>query len=300
MNKSTCNICSKSCLDSDLVILKSTTICLSCIKTISDIENNRKLKNDNDNFSLSNDSAVSLYPKDIKHKLDEYIVGQEHAKKVISVAVYNHYKRIVIKNPDIKKSNILIIGPTGCGKTHIVKTLASILNLPIAISVATTLTEEGYIGDSVNSIIEKLYLASSKDIDRTEKGIVFIDEIDKLAPDPNNSSRNVGLTGVQQALLALLEGTKVTIGNRYGFMSDLVEIDTTNILFICGGAFPRLEEIIHKRNGNSADQSSDSSALGSASSLQVTNEDLLEFGLIPEFLGRLPIIVPFEKSVKRC
>ncbi|MBE5955879.1 MAG: ATP-dependent Clp protease ATP-binding subunit ClpX [Lachnospiraceae bacterium] len=240
-------------------------------------------------------------PHKIKASLDEYVIGQDHAKKVISVAVYNHYKRVITDSMDdieIDKSNMLMIGPTGSGKTYLVKTLARLLNVPLAITDATALTEAGYIGDDVESVLSKLLAAADNDVEKAERGIVFIDEIDKIAKKKNTNSRDVSGESVQQAMLKLLEGSEVEVpvgASSKNAMVPTTTINTRNILFICGGAFPDLEEIIKKRLTKH-------SSIGFQADLKdkfdkdpnllqkVTIEDLREFGMIPEFIGRLPVI----------
>lgn len=244
-------------------------------------------------------------PHKIKAKLDEYVVGQEHAKKAMSVAVYNHYKRVAADNADeieIEKSNMLMIGPTGSGKTHLVKTLAKILDVPLAITDATSLTEAGYIGDDIESVVSKLLAAADNDIDKAEQGIIFIDEIDKIAKKKNSSQRDVSGESVQQGMLKLLEGSDVEVpvgATSKNAMVPLVTINTKNILFICGGAFPDLEQIIKTRL-------SKNTSIGFGADLKdkfdhdkdilqkVTTEDLRNFGMIPEFLGRLPIVFSLQ------
>ncbi len=244
-------------------------------------------------------------PHKIKAQLDEFVVGQEQAKKQISVAVYNHYKRVATNTMDeieIEKSNILMLGPTGCGKTYLVKTLARLLDVPLAIADATSLTEAGYIGDDIESVISKLLSAADNDVDRAECGIVFIDEIDKLAKKRNTNSRDVSGESVQQGMLKLLEGSEVEVpvgASSKNAMVPMTTVNTRNILFICGGAFPELEEIIKQRltkqatigfNGELRDKyDKDKNILK-----KVTVEDLKKFGMIPEFIGRLPIICPLE------
>ncbi len=239
-------------------------------------------------------------PHKIKESLDEYVIGQEKAKKVISVAVYNHYKRVTKDasgDIEIGKSNMLMIGPTGCGKTYLVQTLARILNVPLAITDATSLTEAGYIGDDVESVLSKLLMAADNDVERAETGIVFIDEIDKIAKKKNTTSRDVSGESVQQGLLRILEGAEVQVpvgATSKNAMVPMTTMNTRNILFICGGAFPELDKIIKKRlltgsgigfNSVLSDKYDEEDVLS-----HVNNEDLREFGMIPEFIGRLPVI----------
>ena len=244
-------------------------------------------------------------PHKIKAQLDEYVIGQEYAKKAMSVAVYNHYKRVATDTMDeieIEKSNMLMIGPTGCGKTYLVKTLARLLDVPLAIADATSLTEAGYIGDDIESVVSKLLAAADNDVEKAERGIIFIDEIDKLAKKKNASQRDVSGESVQQGLLKLLEGSEVEVpvgANSKNAMVPLETINTKNILFICGGAFPDLEEIIKERLNKH-------SSMGFIADLKdkydhekdilakVTVEDLRKFGMIPEFIGRLPIIFTLQ------
>lgn len=240
-------------------------------------------------------------PHKIKATLDEYVIGQEYAKKVMSVAVYNHYKRVATNTMDeieIEKSNMLMIGPTGSGKTYLVKTLARLLDVPLAITDATSLTEAGYIGDDIESVVSKLLAAADNDVEKAEQGIIFIDEIDKIAKKRNSSQRDVSGESVQQGLLKLLEGSEVEVpvgANSKNAMVPLTTVNTKNILFICGGAFPDLEGIIKERlmhktsmgfNAELKDQYDNDKDILS----KVTVEDLRNFGMIPEFIGRLPII----------
>ncbi len=253
-------------------------------------------------------------PHKIKSMLDEYVIGQEKAKKIISVAVYNHYKRVAseeqredrygeeFKNVDIEKSNIFLIGPTGCGKTYLVKTLARLLDVPLAIADATSLTEAGYIGDDIESVVTKLLTAADNDVEKAETGIIFIDEIDKIAKKKNTHSRDVSGESVQQGMLKLLEGSEIEVpvgSNSKNAMVPLTTINTKNILFICGGAFPDLDEIIKQRLRKQT-------SIGFNAELkdvldkkkdilkEVTVEDIKKFGMIPEFVGRLPIIATLE------
>ncbi len=245
-------------------------------------------------------------PHKLKEMLDQYVIGQDYAKKVISVAVYNHYKRVATNTMDeieIDKSNMLMIGPTGSGKTYLVKTLAKLLDLPLAIADATSLTEAGYIGDDVESVLSKLLAAAGNDVEKAERGIVFIDEIDKISKKKETHSRDVSGESVQQGLLKLLEGANVEVpvgASSKNAMVPLTTINTRNILFICGGAFPDLEDIIKQRLNKK-------SSMGFQADLKdkydkeenliakVTLEDLREFGMIPEFIGRLPVIFTLEK-----
>ena len=264
-------------------------------------EEEAKKEDDFENLTLDKIPA----PHKIKEMLDEYVVGQEYAKKVISVAVYNHYKRVLTNTMDdieIEKSNMLMIGPTGSGKTYMVKTIAKLLNVPLAITDATTLTEAGYIGDDVESILSKLLAVAGNDVEKAEKGIVFIDEIDKIAKKKETHSRDVSGESVQQGLLKILEGSDVEVPVGSGSknaMTPTTVMNTRNILFICGGAFPDLEEIITNRLTKM-------SSIGFGAELRdtyendpqilskVTNEDLRTFGMIPEFLGRLPVVYTLQ------
>ena len=245
-------------------------------------------------------------PHKIKASLDEYVVGQEHAKKVMSVAVYNHYKRVMAKpeedGVEIEKSNMLMVGPTGSGKTYLVKTLAKLLDVPLAITDATSLTEAGYIGDDIESVVSKLLAAADNDVERAEHGIIFIDEIDKLAKKRNANQRDVSGESVQQGMLKLLEGAEVEVpvgASSKNAMVPMTTVDTRNILFICGGAFPDLEEIIKERLNKEASigfkaDLKDKYDKEENLLLQVTVEDIRKFGMIPEFLGRLPILFSLE------
>ena len=244
-------------------------------------------------------------PHKIKASLDEYVVGQEYAKKVISVAVYNHYKRVAtntMDNIEIEKSNMLMIGPTGCGKTYLVKTLARLLDVPLAIADATSLTEAGYIGDDIESVVSKLLAAADNDVEKAERGIIFIDEIDKIAKKKNTNTRDVSGESVQQGMLKLLEGAEVEVpvgANSKNAMVPLATVNTRNILFICGGAFPELEDIIKERLTKTASIGFNSEIRDKYDNdknilSKVTVEDIRKFGMIPEFIGRLPIIFTLE------
>jgi ATP-dependent Clp protease ATP-binding subunit ClpX len=274
------------------------------------IPNSQKIKKKDEHaakpaFDIKNIPA----PHKIKAKLDEYVIGQDQAKKVMSVAVYNHYKRVATDTMDeieIEKSNILLLGPTGSGKTYLVKTLARLLDVPLAIADATSLTEAGYIGDDIESVVSKLLAAAGNDVEKTEHGIIFIDEIDKIAKKKNTTSRDVSGESVQQGMLKLLEGSNVEVPVGAGSknaMVPLATVNTRNILFICGGAFPDLEEIITQRLNKQTSIGFDADLKDKYEDdpnllTNVTVEDLKKFGMIPEFLGRLPIICALQALTK--
>ena len=296
-----CSFCDKHKDRVDkLIVSHKVAICNECVDLCDSL-----LKNNKETVQPNHTVLAAIDPKDVKDYLDQHVVGQDQAKRILSVAIANHYKRISRKDSDIAKSNILMIGPTGTGKTLMARTVAQYLNVPFVIADATCLTEAGYVGDDVESMIARLYMAADGDVEQCQRGIIFLDEIDKIARKSESAtvSRDVSGEGVQQALLKLVEGTRCRIpahGTKKTSMSDMIEIDTTNILFVASGAFVGLDRVIHKRvQGTAIGFGATIADRNQATTSPVTPDDLVKYGLIPEFVGRFNSYVNLHDLTKQ-
>ncbi|MEA2050483.1 MAG: ATP-dependent Clp protease ATP-binding subunit ClpX [Campylobacterota bacterium] len=311
--KIVCDFCGvEDSVENPVISGDTASICEACAKSAYDIIQTHKTgekKNNNENISTKEDIVTTIRtPKELKTILDDYVIGQDKAKKVLSVAVYNHYKRIFMQetsedNTELSKSNVLLVGPTGSGKTLLAQTIAKYLDVPLAIADATSLTEAGYVGDDVENIVTRLIQAASGDIAKAEKGIIFIDEIDKVARMSENRSitRDVSGEGVQQALLKIVEGSSVNVppkGGRKHPGQDAIQLDTTNVLFICGGAFDGMKDIISKRDGGNIlgfNQEKKTKKEQENVMEKMEADDLVKYGLIPELIGRLHMTATLQE-----
>jgi len=301
----TCKVCEKPFkVALGTVFEDGTCICDKCIERIGNAAGMSKTQAEKRREDVESVASSGMTPKDIKEKLDRFVVGQEQAKKILAVAAYNHKKRLALNDTGIQKSNVMLIGPSGSGKTHLMKTLAKILDAPLALCTATGLTESGWVGEDPSTVLESLLAVCDHNVELAERGIVFIDEIDKIAPGSSESKEKVGGKGVQQALLPIIEGAKISVPVGVGPGASKVTVDTSNILFVFGGAFPDMEPMIKRRISGKRGEN----VCGFTSApqtekevpkedllLHTTNDDLKEFGFIPEFLGRVPVIACLEE-----